>query len=212
MISFPKAFFVTGTGTDVGKTVVSGILLSGLPASYWKPIQCGFPTDTAYLKNATQLPYSHFLQEEFIFEQPVSPHLAAKLSGETIELSRFRLPESESTHLIIEGAGGILVPINDRSLMIDLVEHLKLPVLIVALSTLGTINHTLLTLQALRQRNLQILGVVLNGPSNVPNQEAIEHYGQVPVIAQCEPLPEISAASLRNAFSASFAPVAEVLR
>jgi len=206
MISLPDAFFVSGTGTDVGKTVVSGILLSGLEAKYWKPIQSGNPTDTNFLKEITELPAENFLPERHIFSQPVSPHLASNLSGQSIELKDFELPEHPDSHLIVEGAGGLLVPLNDKDLIIDLIGHLGLPVLLVALSGLGTINHTLLSIHALKARNIPILGVVMNGEPNQSNREAIEDFGKVPVIAQCERLPELNKKELTSAFREYFSP------
>lgn len=206
MISFPDAFFVTGTGTDVGKTVVSGILLSGLEAKYWKPIQSGEPTDTNFLREITELPNETFFTERHKFSQPVSPHLASSLSGTKIHLSDFKLPEHSESHLIVEGAGGLLVPINEKDLMIDLIEHLNLPVLLVALSGLGTINHTLLSINALNARKIPILGVVMNGDANQSNREAIENFGRVPVIAQCERIPELNKTGLMQAFREYFSP------
>ncbi|CAN5387259.1 hypothetical protein BH10CYA1_BH10CYA1_52530 [soil metagenome] len=206
MISLPDAFFITGTGTDVGKTVISGILLSGLEAKYWKPIQSGNPTDTSYLKEITELPAENFMPERHTFSQPVSPHLASSLSGKRIELKDFELPEHRDSHLIVEGAGGLLVPLNEKDLIIDLIAHLELPVLLVALSGLGTINHTLLSINALKARNIPILGVVMNGEPNQSNLEAIENFGNVPVIAQCERLPELNMKELTEAFRQYFSP------
>jgi dethiobiotin synthetase len=206
MISLPDAFFITGTGTDVGKTVVSGILLTGLEAKYWKPIQSGEPSDTNFLRKITGLPDENFIAERHVFEHPVSPHLAAKLSGKQIELKDFELPEHPNSHLIVEGAGGLLVPLNEQHLMIDLIDHLQLPVIIVAQSGLGTINHTLLTVNALNARHIPILGVVMNGELHESNREAIEHFGKVSVIAQCEPLPELNEQTLASAFREYFSP------
>jgi len=206
MISLPDAFFITGTGTDIGKTVISGILLSGLEAKYWKPIQSGEPTDTNFLKKITELDSDNFLPERHIFSQPVSPHLASSLSGRRIELKDFELPEHPDSHLIVEGAGGLLVPLNEKDLIIDLIDVLKLPVLLVALSGLGTINHTLLSINALNARGIPILGVVMNGEANQSNREAIENFGKVPVIAQVERLPELSKTSLTTAFREYFSP------
>jgi dethiobiotin synthase len=206
MISLPDAFFVTGTGTDVGKTVVSGILLSGLEAKYWKPIQSGEPSDTNFLKKVTKLSAENFLAERHVFEHAVSPHLAASLSGKHIDLKDFELPAHPNSHLIVEGAGGLLTPLNEQHLMIDLIDQLQLAVIVVALSGLGTINHTLLTISALNSRSIPILGVVMNGEPHESNKQAIEHYGKVPVIAQCARLPELSPDSLSGAFREYFSP------
>ncbi len=206
MISLPDAFFVTGTGTDVGKTVVSSILLSGLEAKYWKPIQSGEPSDTNFLKRVTELADENFITERHVFEQAVSPHLAASLSNKRIDLKDFELPAHPNSHLIVEGAGGLLTPLNEQHLIIDLIDQLQLAVIVVALSGLGTINHTLLTISALRSRSIPILGVVMNGEPHESNRLAIEHYGKVPVIAQCEPLSELTAHTLSAAFQEYFSP------
>jgi dethiobiotin synthetase len=204
MITFPEKIFVTGTGTDVGKTFVSAMLLCGLDASYWKPVQSGRPTDSDFLKSVTHQPLSKFKTETYTFEDPVSPHLAAEIANVQIDLEQFQIPDCADKHLIVEGAGGLLVPLNARHMMIDLIVRLNLPTLIVAHSTLGTINHTLLTLKELRSRSVDVLGIVLNGPKNPANRAAIERYGDARVIGECDILPEISPLSLKDAFSRCF--------
>lgn len=203
---FPKHFFVTGTDTDVGKTVVSAMLTLGLKAAYWKPVQSGLEpiTDTDYVRQVTGLDRSHFIPERFRLTQPLSPHASAAIDGVQINLSDFQLPSVSKPHLIVEGAGGIMVPLNDRNLIIDLIQHLGLPVCLVARSTLGTINHTLLTLAQLRRAEIPILGVILNGVKNPSNRAAIEHYGQVPILGEVEPLAAINPDTLKQAFNRSF--------
>ncbi len=192
MFTFPPAFFVTGTDTDVGKTVVSALLTLGLGAAYWKPIQSGLtpPTDTEFVRQITGLDASHFLPERYRLSQPLSPHAAAAIDGLSLQLSDFQRPASDKPHLIVEGAGGLMVPINAQDYIIDLIKTLDLPVLLVARSTLGTINHTLLSLAQLRCAGIPILGVVLNGPRNPGNRDAIATYGQVSILGELEPLAE----------------------
>ncbi len=197
---FPDAFFVTGTDTNVGKTVVSAMLTVGLGAAYWKPVQSGLPADTDYLRQVTQLDDSHFSPERFRLSQPLSPHAAAAIDAVQIALTDFQLPATDKPHLIVEGAGGLMVPLNEQDLMIDLIQHLQLPVCLVARSTLGTINHTLLSIAQLRRANLPILGVILNGERNQSNREAIQHYGQVPILGELEPLSAINSDTLKEAF------------
>lgn len=197
---FPSHFFVTGTDTNVGKTVVSAMLTVGLGAAYWKPIQAGLPTDTDYVRQATGLNDSHFLPERFRLTQPLSPHAAAPLDDVQIALSDFQMPVAQKPHLIVEGAGGLMVPLNDQDLIIDLIKYLSLPVCLVARSTLGTINHTLLSIAQLRRAELPILGVILNGERNLSNREAIVHYGQVPILGELEPLPVVNSDTLKEAF------------
>jgi len=123
-----------------------------------------------------------------LLKAPLSPHEAAALEGVSLELEDFRLPQTDNV-LVVEGAGGALVPLNDRHLMVDLMIHLGLPVVVVGRSGLGTINHTLLTLEALRHRKITVAGVVLNGPPNAANRQAIEHFGQVQVLGELPRLP-----------------------
>lgn len=204
---FPRAFFITGTDTGVGKTFVSAILMKGLSAAYWKPIQSGVDdvTDTDWLRKTTGLPDSHFIPEAYRLTQPLSPHAAAEIDGVRISLNDLRLPQiNQFPHLIVEGAGGVMAPINEQQFIKDLIRHLNLPVLLVARSTLGTINHTLLSLQCLRQTGLEVLGVVMNGPSNQFNRRAIEYYGSINVCAGIDILPEITPQTLFELFSKHF--------
>ncbi|WP_448560697.1 dethiobiotin synthase [Trichothermofontia sp.] len=201
---WPDRIFITGTDTNVGKTVISALLLAGTNGTYWKPIQSGLDTitDTDYVRQATQLDATHFLPEQFRLTQPLSPHLSAAIDGIAIALSDLQLP-SQVPHspLIVEGAGGLMVPINDRHYMIDLIAAWQLPVCLVARSTLGTINHTLLSIAQLRRYQIPILGVIVNGPENIENCRAIAHYGQVKILGQVSPLAAINPTILEQAFS-----------
>ncbi|MBF2001623.1 MAG: dethiobiotin synthase [Synechococcales cyanobacterium M58_A2018_015] len=200
--SLPERFFVTGTDTNVGKTVVSALFTLGLNAAYWKPVQSGLEpySDTDYVRQVTGLDASHFLPERYRLTQPLSPHAAAAIDGVRIDLADFTLPDTDKAHLIVEGAGGLMVPLNERDLIIDLIKALDLPVCLVTRSTLGTINHTLLSLAQLRRANIPILGVMINGEKNPSNRDAIAHFGQVPILGELEPLPEVNPHTLRVAF------------
>jgi dethiobiotin synthetase len=205
--SLPPRLFITGTGTDVGKSVVSAMLLAGTRGFYWKPVQSGLDpsSDSQWVRHVTGLPSAHFLPETYRLKNPLSPHAAAALDGVRIELSAFRFPALPSPGpLIVEGAGGVLVPLNERHFMLDLIVQLALPVLVVAASRLGTINHTLLTLQALRGRGATVAGVIMNGPADESNRRAIEHYGDIPVVAHIEPLPAMTPEALRAIFARYF--------
>ena len=163
-IDLPAKFFVTGTDTDVGKTLVSAILMTGLKTSYWKPVQSGREdmTDSGWIRSVTGFSDELFIPETYLLSQPLSPHASAMHDGVHIELKSFHLPDDEKyPRLIVEGAGGVMVPLNESQLMIDLIKYLNLPVLLVARSTLGTINHTLLSLELLRRNGLEVLGVVM---------------------------------------------------
>ena len=199
---FPDQFFITGTDTNVGKTVVSAMLTLGLNAAYWKPVQSGLEpiTDTDYVRQVTNLDDSHFLPERYRLTQPLSPHASAEIDGVEIQLDDFQLPRTNQSHLIVEGAGGIMVPLNQQHYILDLIKQLKLPVCLVVRSSLGTINHTLLSIAQLQRADVPILGVILNGEPNPSNRAAIAHYGQVPILGELHPLPSINPNTLKTAF------------
>ncbi|MEX0721314.1 MAG: dethiobiotin synthase [Balneolaceae bacterium] len=180
---FPKALFVSGTDTGIGKTIISAMLMSALDATYWKPIQAGLEeeTDTEFVQRVAEIPDQRIISEQYRLKTPMSPHAAADIDKLEISIQDFSLPEFKTKHLIVEGAGGLWVPINWKESVLDLIVHLEIPVLLVARSGLGTLNHTLLSLEALRKRNIAIFGVILNGPKHASNKETIEHFGEVPV-------------------------------
>lgn len=184
--------FVTGTDTGIGKTLVAAICVRVLDADYWKPLQTGLadePGDTATIARLAHPCAVH--PPAYALPAALSPEAAAAAAGLAIDPARLVLPTTPHP-LVVEGAGGVLVPITPTLLMADLIRTLGLPALIVARSTLGTINHTLLTLAALRARAVPILGVVLNGPPNASNREAIERHGAVAVLAELPPLPTLA--------------------
>ncbi|MEX2449413.1 MAG: dethiobiotin synthase [Rhodospirillales bacterium] len=192
--------FVTGTDTGIGKTVAAACLMRALDGDYWKPVQAGLAdgTDTDTVKRLTGFGPERFHPSAYALSAPLSPHEAARRDKVSIRLSAFRRPRTERP-LIVEGAGGVLVPLNKKSLVIDLIAKLNLPVILIARSGLGTINHTLLSLRALRSRRCAVLGVVLNGPRNAANAAAIETYGRTPVIGQLTPIRSLSAKTLDRA-------------
>ncbi len=178
--------FVTGTDTGVGKTVLSALLTAALDADYWKPVQTGAgsePTDRDQVARYAGIGPDRTLPEAYVFDPPVSPHLAARLAGETIELAKLAPPFHRGRRrLVIEGAGGVLVPINDRALVADVIALSGAKAVVAARTTLGTINHTLLTIEALRIRQVPLVGVVLIGDEDRENRNAIEAYGHTPVV------------------------------
>lgn len=206
MIKFPKKIFVTGTDTGIGKTVVSSILVSGLGASYWKPIQAGRDplTDTETVKQCTGLPGSHFYKESYNLAEPMSPHAAAEIDGLNIKFDKIRIPEFSTDHLVIEGAGGLIVPVNDHQYIIDLISFLDVPVLLVAKSGLGTLNHTLLSLEALRNRNISIFGIILVGDRHDSNEKAILTYGRPARLFRLGLLPDLKPVVIKQAFQSAF--------
>jgi len=190
-----RGIFVTGTDTNVGKTVVSAALMiryrDEAPLTYWKPVQTGIEHDDDSREVAR---LAGVAGREAIYDRgvrlahPVSPHLAARLAGTRITVrslvEQLNGDADGDARWVVEGAGGVLVPINERETMADLIAALDLPVLIAARSTLGTINHTLMTIEVLRRRMLRVAGVVMVGEPNDENRLAIEKYGAAEVIGE----------------------------
>lgn len=191
--------FVTGTDTDVGKTIASAWLMLHLDADYWKPVQSGLDdeSDAAAVQRLTGADDDRFHPNAYALPEPLSPHESARRAGVEIEMTRFRLPETDRP-LIVEGAGGLMVPLNDSAFVIDLIAELALPAILVCRSTLGTINHSLLSIEAMRRRGLPLAGVVLNGPPTPHNRAAIESYGKARVIAEIPPLAPLTTEALRR--------------
>lgn len=180
-----NGFFVTGTDTDVGKTLVAAWLLTQLDASYWKPVQAGVmpETDSSVVRRLAEIEPDRILPEAYVLPEAIAPHEAARRAGIAIDMAKFVPPVSDRP-LVVEGAGGLMVPLTDTAYVIDLAAELHLPLILVARSTLGTINHTLLSLEAIRRRGLPVAGVVISGPETPHNRAAIERYGKVEVIAE----------------------------
>jgi dethiobiotin synthase len=181
-----RGVFVTGTDTGVGKTAASAALMVRYRgARYWKPIQTGPDDDTAEALRLSCSPREAAYLHGVRLADPVSPHLAAKRAGTRIDLPFLTLEAKQfEGSWIVEGAGGALVPINESDLMVHLMERLGLPVVVVARTTLGTINHTLMTIEAVRARKLVVAGVVMVGDCDADNRAAIERYGGVTVLGE----------------------------
>jgi dethiobiotin synthase len=186
-----NGLFVTGTDTGVGKTVVCAALMHRFRGQaamrYWKPVQTGSEVDddSTTVRALGGCADAEILEPGVRLPRPLSPHLSARLAGRTIDLTDLMPPperRDDGVRWIVEGAGGVLVPLSDTHLMIDLMAALSTPVLVVARTTLGTINHTLLTLDALRARHLTIAGVVMVGAPSTDNRAAIEQFGRAPVL------------------------------
>lgn len=183
--------FITGTDTGVGKTFVSSVLLASLHSQrilsgYWKPIQTGLDWDTPTIARTTGISLSQFPPPTYTFPEPQAPFRAAQMAGQSISLDRVHQSwkELDSRFWIVEGAGGLLVPLTDIETTRDLVSQLKLELLIVARTQLGTINHTLLTIEAARHKNIPIAGIVLVGREDPGLSQILLQYGQIPVIAE----------------------------
>lgn len=205
------SLIITGTDTGVGKTVASAVILARhgrrLPLAYWKPVASGTGEglDSDFVRRAAG-DRCDVLPERYAFAAPVSPHLAARLAGQQIDPEAILAALVEhglaarARSLVIEGIGGLLVPLTEGGyLFADLAREMSLPCVVVARSTLGTINHTLLTLEALRRRSLELAGVVLVGPPNAENRAAIERFGAARVIGEIPPLGRLGPAAIQRA-------------
>ncbi|NCT40259.1 MAG: ATP-dependent dethiobiotin synthetase BioD [Alphaproteobacteria bacterium] len=200
---------ITGTDTDIGKTVVAGMLSLALGASYWKPIQAGVEggVDTKAVQKMTGLPAERFLPESYVLSEPLSPHRSAELDDVTIKVDDLTIPDT-SDPLIIEGAGGLMVPLSRKNLMINLFrkwnEDQHVPVILVARTGLGTINHTLLSLEALWARNIPIHGIIFVGEDNPDNINTIAEFSDVKVLGRLPILDSLDSKSLSKAFDDNF--------
>lgn len=178
---------VLGIGTDVGKTIVSAIIVEALQADYWKPVQCGNldSSDALVVQSLSKSPVRIF-PEAYQFKIPVSPHNAASLDSIIIDPNRIVLPLTKKP-LVIEGCGGLFVPLNESTLMIDLFVKWNCHVLLVSKHYLGSINHTLLSIEALKRRNISMAGLVFNGNENKSTEDIIISHSRLPVIGRLIP-------------------------
>jgi dethiobiotin synthetase len=191
---------VAGIGTEVGKTVVSAILCEAIGADYWKPVASGLedgPSDSEIVSSLIGNAAKRVHPSRYLFAKSLSPHIAAALEGVSIALSELCAPVTERP-LVVELAGGVLVPLNDEHTNLDLIERLGFPVVVVSRHYLGSINHTLLTLEALRGRGVAIKGVVFNGQELPDTERIIVQHGGVEVLGRVPLLEELSGASVRS--------------
>lgn len=170
-------YFVTGIGTDVGKTVVSAVLVEALKADYWKPVQCGYPRDSEVVESLITGGTGTFHKEHYLLDEPASPHQAAHNQGIELHLRDIAPPDT-SNHLVIEGAGGLMVPLNNRELIIDMAEMFSDKLILVASLYLGSINHSLLSIEVLKKRGMEIAGIIFNGMPNPHSESIILSYSE----------------------------------
>jgi dethiobiotin synthetase len=204
MLNFPKRLFIAGADTNVGKTFVSAVLTLGLKGCYWKPIQCGVSpcTDTEWVHEATGLPHSHFLKESYIFGEPLLPH--AQHTG--IDLGSL-VPVSKlitHDHLIVESAGGIMLPLNEKELVIDFMKAFNAPTLLVIRNNKGAINQALLTLEKLERENIPIFGILLNGEKDNINKRTIQQHAKTCPVFEMTFLEHITEQNLLATFNGTF--------
>ncbi len=177
--------FITGISTDVGKTIASAIITEALEADYWKPIQAGDldQSDSHKVRAYVSNPKSQFFKNSYALQTPASPHLAAEIDGITIDLNKITEPKTKN-HLVIEGAGGIYVPINEQQTIADLIQP-DYKVIVISRHYLGSINHTLLTIEALQNRKIKIAGIIFNGDENkssesiILNKTGVKNLGRI---------------------------------
>lgn len=197
---------VTGTDTGIGKTVFAAALAGALDAFYWKPVQAGVEeeTDRDAVSRLSGLSGQRILRESYRLKTPASPHLAARLDSVTIDPAALALPEVDRP-LVIEGAGGLMVPLTESLTYIDVIARWRVPVVLCARTTLGTINHSLLSIEALRARNIPVLGIAFIGDENIESETIIAAMGQVRRLGRLPHLASLSQTTLRMAFAQHFA-------
>jgi len=196
---------VTGTDTGIGKTVFAAALVQALGASYWKPVQAGLapPTDSQTVASLSGAPAGRILPEVYRLEEPMAPHIAAQHMGIALDPARLDLPSVDGP-LVVEGAGGLFVPLTPHFLFADLFAKWRAPVVLVARTALGTINHSLLSIEALRARDVPLLGIAFIGPPNEESEASIAEIGGVKPLGRLPPIDPLDAASLTRAFADNF--------
>lgn len=193
-------YFITGIGTGIGKTIVSAILTEKLNADYWKPIQSGDLdiSDSLFIKHLISNTKTVIHPERYRLSQPLSPHLSARLDGLEITTATTQLPETNN-NLIIEGAGGLMVPLNDKELILDLIKTFEAKVIVVSQNYLGSINHTLLTLEVLKTNQIDVAGLIFNGSPNKETENYIANYSNVNIIGKVPSITTIDKESVKAA-------------
>lgn len=195
-----KGIVVAGIGTEVGKSVASAVLCEALHARYWKPVASGAadgPAESVFVSGLLSRGPERVFPETYLFQRSLSPHVAAALEGEEVQLDRLIAPVCAEP-LVIELAGGIMVPLNNRETNLDFVKRLGLPVVVVSRHYLGSINHTLLTLEVLRSHGVEVRGVVFNGSELPDTERTITSLGRVAVVGKIPLLEEVNAAAIKR--------------
>ena len=192
-------YFVSGIGTDIGKTIVSAILVEALKADYWKPIQSGdlHNSDSQKVQDLISHANSHFFEETYQLNHALSPHASASLDGIEININKFELPKSKN--LIIEGAGGLLVPLNQKDTILDLIKQLDVEVILVSKHYLGSINHTLLSIDCLLKNNIPIKGIIFNGAENKTTESIILSKTNIPFLGRIKHIDSLNKENIKKA-------------
>lgn len=203
-----RPIVVTGTDTGIGKTVFAAGLANMLGACYWKPVQSGLDeeTDSEIVARLGGLPKDRILPENYLLTTPVSPHQSAAIDGVSIDIGRLAVPDTGGRPMVIEGAGGVMVPLHQTTLYVDVFARWRLPIVLCARTSLGTINHSLLSIEALRRREIDLLGVAFIGESNPESERAICEIGRVKRLGRLPLISPLTPPALHEAFAASFKP------
>ena len=204
-MNLPRRLVVCGTDTDVGKTLVSAVLVQGLQASYWKPVQCGELAsggDSGQVQALTAAKTGRILPEAYKLKQPASPHQAAAAEGISLNESQLNLPVVQGS-LVVELAGGLLVPLRHDLLQIEMLQRWGLPVVLVTRTGLGTLNHSLLSLEALERRRIHLLGVIVNGQPHPANEASLQSIGKVQILGRIPTLERVDASAIKGLWSGS---------
>jgi dethiobiotin synthetase len=194
-----KRYFITGIGTEVGKTISSAVITEALEADYWKPIQAGDlqKSDSMTVESLIQNNRSVFHKEAYRLNHPISPHAASERDGLEIDLSSIKIPETNNA-LVIEGAGGLLVPLNHRETIIDLIGQLKCEVILVSRHYLGSINHTLMSINILKTKKVDIKGILFNGNENKETESIIQEMSGIKIIGRINELEKINSMNIQS--------------
>ena len=188
-----KKYFITGIGTDVGKSIGAAIITEALEADYWKPIQAGDleNSDTLKVKALVGSTKTVFHTEAYRLNQPMSPHAAAERDGVEINIQNIKLPNTQN-HLVVEGAGGLLVPLNRKETILDLIAQLNCEVILVSRHYLGSINHTLMSVELLKNRNISIKGILFNATENKDTESIIQEMTGLTILGRIDELEELN--------------------
>jgi len=205
------AIAVMGIHTGIGKTIVSAIITEALQADYWKPVQAGSldETDSMLVSSLVSNMNTRVLDEVFRLMQPMSPHAAARIDGVNIELKNIVLPATDN-FLVVETAGGIHSPLNDEATMVDLVTHLNLPCVLVVQHYLGSINHSLLSIEVMQKRNVQLKGIIINGDGNKASEDFITSYSKVPILARIPNIENINSKTIKKIAAENIAALTQL--
>ncbi len=203
-----RPIVVTGTDTGIGKTVFAAGLADLLQACYWKPIQSGLEgeTDSQAVARLGGLSDECILPEHYRLKTAVSPHQSAAIDGISIDAEALAIPDAGGRPLVIEGAGGLMVPLNPSALYVDVFARWRLPIVLCARTALGTINHSLLSIEALRRREVELLGIAFIGDGNSESERVICEFGRVKRLGRLPRLEPLTRDTLREAFAVSFKP------